>query len=173
MDVGYIMDGIDKPVTVIVLRELSARWREHAEISGAAYAHVLEECADDLDALIAHVEPQEPEQENHDGSMQTVRWVGRNLPEGSSGDVSAMSRDRQGRPEIARMADAAEMLWVVLASVSGGDWMQQSSEWQEAAARWRDNYFAVLAAHRPEQEKPHVKTQRCSEFEITEAMIRY
>lgn len=55
------------------------------------------------------------------------------------------------------MADAAEMLWVVLANVSGGDWTKQSEEWQEAAARWRDNYFA---ASRPSsvppatQEKP-------------------
>src|SRR5262245_17475331 len=39
--------------------------------------------------------------------------------------------------------DAAEMLWVVVANVSGGDWTQQSAEWQEAAARWRDYYFAV------------------------------
>jgi hypothetical protein len=41
------------------------------------------------------------------------------------------------------MADAAEMLWVVLANVSGGDWTQQSAEWQDAAARWRDHYFAA------------------------------
>lgn len=44
------------------------------------------------------------------------------------------------------MADAAEMLWVVLANVSGGDWTKQSTDWQEAAARWRDNYFAALKA---------------------------
>jgi hypothetical protein len=44
------------------------------------------------------------------------------------------------------MEDAAEMLWVVLANVSGGDWTKQSTEWQEAAARWRDNYFAALKA---------------------------
>jgi arylsulfatase A-like enzyme len=48
-------------------------------------------------------------------------------------------------PYVPRMADAAEMLWVVLANVSGGDWTKQSAEWQEAAARWRDNYFAALA----------------------------
>jgi hypothetical protein len=42
------------------------------------------------------------------------------------------------------MSDAAEMLWVVLANVSGGDWTQQTIEWQEAAARWRDYYFSVL-----------------------------
>jgi len=42
------------------------------------------------------------------------------------------------------MADAAEMLWVVLANVSGGDWTKQSPDWQEYAARWRDNYFEAL-----------------------------
>lgn len=42
------------------------------------------------------------------------------------------------------MSDAAEMLWTVLANVSGGDWEKQSPEWQGAAARWRDNYFTTL-----------------------------
>jgi hypothetical protein len=45
-----------------------------------------------------------------------------------------------------RLKDAAEMLWVVLANVSGGDWTKQSADWQEAAARWRDNYFAALSS---------------------------
>ena len=45
-----------------------------------------------------------------------------------------------------RMKDAAEMLWIVLANVSGGDWTKQSQEWQEAAERWRDNYFAVFSS---------------------------
>jgi hypothetical protein len=44
------------------------------------------------------------------------------------------------------MTDAAEMLWVVLSNVSDGDWTKQSSEWQEAAARWRDHYFAAITA---------------------------
>jgi hypothetical protein len=44
------------------------------------------------------------------------------------------------------MADAAEMLWIVVANVSGGDWTKQTAEWREAAARWRDNYFDVLRA---------------------------
>lgn len=51
------------------------------------------------------------------------------------------------------MTDAAEMLWVVLANVSGSDWTQQSTEWQEVTARWRDNYFAALKAA-PAQEDP-------------------
>jgi hypothetical protein len=45
---------------------------------------------------------------------------------------------------LKRMCDAAEMLWVVLANVSGGDWAQQSPEWQEAAARWRDDYLEAI-----------------------------
>lgn len=48
-------------------------------------------------------------------------------------------------PSPPSLANAAEMLWVVLANVSGGDWTQQTAEWQEAAARWRDNYFLVAA----------------------------
>jgi len=47
------------------------------------------------------------------------------------------------------MADAAEMLWIVLANVSGGDWTKQTPEWQEAAARWRDNHYKALKAAPP------------------------
>jgi len=59
------------------------------------------------------------------------------------------------------MTDAAEMLWVVLANVSGGDWTKQSPEWQEAAARWRDNYFASLKAMQGEaqQTEPDFKRE--------------
>lgn len=52
--------------------------------------------------------------------------------------IAALTAERD------RFAEVAEMLWVVLANVSGGDWTLQSAEWQEAAARWRDNYFAAL-----------------------------
>jgi hypothetical protein len=49
-------------------------------------------------------------------------------------------------PPQTQMADAAEMLWVVLANVSGGDWTKQSADWQKYAAKWRDNYFAAVKA---------------------------
>ena len=39
--------------------------------------------------------------------------------------------------------DAAEMLWICLANASGGNWSKQTDEWQDAAERWRDNYFVV------------------------------
>jgi len=44
--------------------------------------------------------------------------------------------------------DAAEMLWTVVANASGGDWSQQSPQWQEAAARWRDAYVAEIGHYR-------------------------
>lgn len=53
----------------------------------------------------------------------------------------------------AALRDAAEMLWVVVANVSEGDWTKQTEEWQVAAARWRDNYHAALAASSPEGER--------------------
>lgn len=45
--------------------------------------------------------------------------------------------------ELGEVLDAAEMLWVCLANVSGGDWSNQSEEWQKVVIRWRDNYFKV------------------------------
>jgi hypothetical protein len=39
--------------------------------------------------------------------------------------------------------NAGEMLWVVMANVSGGDWKKQTVEWQEAAGRWRDEFHRV------------------------------
>lgn len=45
--------------------------------------------------------------------------------------------------QFQEMKDAAEMLWVVLANVSGGDWKKQDKTWQEAARRWADNYHDV------------------------------
>ena len=56
----------------------------------------------------------------------------------------AMNEINRRLRKAKEIADAAEMLWVVLASVSGGDWSKQSKEWQEAAARWRDNYLKTV-----------------------------
>lgn len=74
-------------------------------------------------------------------------------PEGASGrdwrcstcvSAEASKELRPLQEAHATLQNAAEMLWVVLASVSGGDWTQQTSEWQDAAARWRDAYFVAL-----------------------------
>ncbi len=52
-------------------------------------------------------------------------------------------------PNPPNIHDAAEMLWIVLANVSGGNWTLQSADWQEAAARWRDYYFSAITVHQP------------------------
>ena len=57
------------------------------------------------------------------------------------------------------MQDAAEMLWVVLANVSGGDWAKQNDEWQKAAARWRDNYFKALTGSKAALESWRVENE--------------
>jgi len=48
-------------------------------------------------------------------------------------------------PNERDLLDAGEMLWVVLANVSDGDWTRQPKDWQEAARRWADNFHAVAA----------------------------
>ncbi len=63
-----------------------------------------------------------------------------------------MSDNPPSSREPVKMSDAAEMLWVVLANVSGGDWTKQTQEWQDAAARWRDYYFAALKDASPSRE---------------------
>jgi hypothetical protein len=82
---------------------------------------------------------------------------------GRNAQMSAGENARGGEalgrvpPAAPSVADAAEMLWVVLANVSGGDWTKQTPEWQEAAARWRDYYFAAVegvASARQESETP-------------------
>ena len=48
------------------------------------------------------------------------------------------------KDDLIKLADAAEMLWVVLANVSEGDWTKQTEGWQIAAKKWRDNYFEAI-----------------------------
>ena len=37
-----------------------------------------------------------------------------------------------------------EAAWGVIANAGGGDWTKETPEWQEAAARWRDEYHRAL-----------------------------
>jgi hypothetical protein len=48
------------------------------------------------------------------------------------------------RAALSQMGDAAMSLWGVVANVSGGNWNQQSLEWQEAAKRSRDEWHRAL-----------------------------
>lgn len=46
-----------------------------------------------------------------------------------------------------RVTDLEEAAWGLLVNISVGDgeWKSQTPEWQEAAARWREQYHAKLA----------------------------
>mgnify|MGYP001596864431 CR=1 FL=1 len=57
--------------------------------------------------------------------------------------------DAHARQRVREALEETEMLWVVLANVSGGDWTKQSQDWQDAAARARDQYFAALRGGTP------------------------
>lgn len=65
---------------------------------------------------------------------------------------------QKAREEWQTLADSAEMLWVVLANVNEGDWTKQTPEWQEAAKRWRDNYFGAVA------KKDHSELDQLNKF---------
>lgn len=47
--------------------------------------------------------------------------------------------------DLERMTNAAEMLWIVLANVSNGDWTKQTPEWQDCAARSRDEFHNLCS----------------------------
>ena len=71
------------------------------------------------------------------------------LPDGTKQQIKLYTMEQVkkcclDKQRVKEFSDAAEMLWVVLANVSEGDWTKQTKEWQEAAAKWRDNYFKKL-----------------------------
>lgn len=50
--------------------------------------------------------------------------------------------------EYTKMRDVAEMLWLVLANVDGGNWGAQTKEWQKAAAKYRDEFHKIANVKR-------------------------
>lgn len=47
-------------------------------------------------------------------------------------------------PDDTKRLDLLELAWVIIANAGGGDWERESKEWQEAAAKWRDDYHASI-----------------------------
>lgn len=45
------------------------------------------------------------------------------------------------RAEVEKLMDGMDCAWGVIANVSGGNWEKQNTEWQTAAAHWRDKYW--------------------------------
>lgn len=34
--------------------------------------------------------------------------------------------------------------WTIIANAGGGDWEKETSDWQEAAAKWRDQFHVYI-----------------------------
>ena len=47
--------------------------------------------------------------------------------------------------------DCLNYAWTIICNVSEGDWTKQTQEWQDAAARCRDQYHALLPTMGPEE----------------------
>lgn len=43
------------------------------------------------------------------------------------------------------VSDLEESAWGIIATAGNGNWSFEMIDWQDAAARWRDQYFAKLA----------------------------
>ncbi len=48
--------------------------------------------------------------------------------------------------ENARLKEAVEIAWGIIANAGGSDWTRETEEWQKAAARWRDEFYFVRPA---------------------------
>ena len=50
-----------------------------------------------------------------------------------------------------RKMEALELAWGLIANAGGGDWSNETPEWQEAAERWRDEYWHPLLGDNEEE----------------------
>ena len=55
-----------------------------------------------------------------------------------------MLRSLGYKPVNNHVTDLEEFAWAIIANAGGGDWDTQTSEWKEAAIKWRDQYHAKL-----------------------------
>jgi hypothetical protein len=64
---------------------------------------------------------------------------------------AARGEGRSLRAQLAQWIKCAEYGWTVIANAGGGNWERESADWQEAAARFRDEcYYSCLSL----REKP-------------------
>jgi hypothetical protein len=83
--------------------------------------------------------------------------------EKASDDAEALviaTRDERDdlRAKLQAVREAGDFLWAVVANASGGDWKKETAEWQEAAARGRDEWFALARTREPESPRTEERT---------------
>jgi hypothetical protein len=69
-------------------------------------------------------------------------------------DINAPKAEAPAPPSTESLLEALETAWGIIANAGGGNWHTQTTEWQEAAERWRDEqYHPILdALPKPQQE---------------------
>ena len=73
-------------------------------------------------------------------------WCEHSSGKAICGPVLARVREKGEKIEAERNAamDCMNYAWTIICNVSEGDWTKQTQEWQDAAARCRDQYHALL-----------------------------
>jgi hypothetical protein len=56
-------------------------------------------------------------------------------------DIDLSALDKHVTEKTKPLVDALEWAWTIIANAGGGDWERESKDWQDAAAKWRDEAF--------------------------------
>lgn len=59
----------------------------------------------------------------------------------------ALAALRSIEEQLEAWADLMNYGWTIIANAGAGNWQRESEEWQEAAAKWRDQYHELLASN--------------------------
>ena len=88
--------------------------------------------------------------------MKTAKqWQDELAGETSVESIREIQED--ARRDLVDLIDAA---WGIIANAGNGDWLTEHPEWQEAAAKWRDQFisaFSPNASNERRQEPPERK----------------
>jgi hypothetical protein len=63
---------------------------------------------------------------------------------GAEREFMLREENRRLREQLEAAMDCMNYAWTIICNVSEGDWTKQNQEWQDAAARCRDQYHALL-----------------------------
>lgn len=89
-----------------------------------------------------------------------------NLPQVFCDGCEDYQKKLFGFSPITKLRDAGEVLWAVLANVSGGDWSKQPQDWRDAAAKARDRFHeAAGPARKVEVKSTETKARGAEEWD--------
>ncbi len=77
-------------------------------------------------------------------AKQAAESIARSRDEDAAHELDLMFIQGAIDAATAKLSEELELAWGIIANVHGGDWDKESKEWQDAAIRWRDRYFASL-----------------------------